>query len=197
MSIDKLYPETGHNLPGKGVKEDPGAMADGYKENELTILFMNSVLEEFEKLGGKFERDDDHVSLAANIATIRKTITNSDIVYSVHFNAASPLASGTEVFVSNNAGDISIKMAGELVNTASMILDIPNRGVKREKDSPRKRLAVLNMKGAAVLHEVCFITNKKDMRKFFENYPGTLVPRYKVLAKEVAVILKKYDDLMK
>ena len=195
--MSMIYPETGHNLPGKNVKEDPGAMANGYKENELTILFMNSVLEEFEKLGGKFQRDNDHVSLATNIATIRKTINNTDVVYSVHFNAATPSATGTEAYVSDYAGQNSKNMAKEIVDASAKILNITNRGVKPEGNSARKKLAILNLKGIAALHEVCFITNKEDMKKFFESYPRSDIPRYKVLAKEIAKILKKYDDLIK
>ncbi|TWP31817.1 N-acetylmuramoyl-L-alanine amidase [Apibacter muscae] len=188
MSVEKLYPETGHNLPGKGVKEDPGAVANGYKENELTILFMDTVLEEFRKLGGDFQRDDDQVSLASNIATIRKTIKHSDLIYSVHFNAATSKATGTETIVSNYAGVTSQEIAKEISEVTSRVLGIANRGVKKEKDTPRRKLAILNLKGTAVLHEVCFITNPNDMEKFFKNY--------KTLAKEIAVILKYYDDLL-
>ena len=107
----------------------------------------------------------------------------------IHFNAGSPAASGTECFIANDASAHSKEMAKEICNTASSVMGIKNRGVKTEGQSQHNKIGILHQgAGTAVLWEICFISNQDDMVKYDQN-------RGK-LAKEIAKICKKYDDLI-
>lgn len=162
MKNEKIYLFAGHS------NNDTGAMANGYKEADLTKELRNIVVNELKKRNYlNFETDNDQ----DNLSTVLKKInpTPKDIVLDIHFNSASPTATGTEVLISNHAGDTSKKFAKALVEGSSSILGLINRGVKTESQSPRKRLAVLNKNGAAALIEVCFITNTNDMSKYQAN----------------------------
>jgi N-acetylmuramoyl-L-alanine amidase len=180
MNIRKIYPLAGHS------NTDPGAMAGGYKEADLTSELRNLVISEMKKRNYlNFETDDDK----DNLSTVLKKINpgKKDILLDIHFNSANPTASGTEVFVSNYAGSTSQKFAKELVDGSAKILGIANRGVKPESQSARKRLAVVNKNGSAALLEVCFITNANDIAKYQANKNR--------LAVFIADLLIKYDTL--
>jgi N-acetylmuramoyl-L-alanine amidase len=180
MITKKIYPLAGHS------NTDPGAIANGYREADLTKELRNIIVNELKKRNYlKFQIDDDKDGLS----TVLKKINpgKKDILLDIHFNSASPTATGTEVFISNYAGDTSKNFAKELVDGTSKIIGITNRGVKPESLSARKRLAVLNKNGAAALIEVCFITNANDMAKYQAN-------KIK-LAAFIAELLIKYDTL--
>lgn len=178
----KTYPSAGHN------NADPGAVALGYKEADLTkdarsIIAANSKAEDL-IMDKDFETNSQY----------QKRIKPGDgsVVLDIHFNAGSPRATGTECFVNAkdfaNQNSMSYKMAKEICEVTSKILGIGNRGVKSESSSQHKRLGILNLgAGCAVLWEICFITSAIDMPKYLQ--------KKQELLKQIAVILKKYDDM--
>lgn len=105
-----------------------------------------------------------------------------------HFNAAGPTATGVEVYVADNANKESIAFANELLTVTVKLTGLVSRGVKTEKQSARKKLAMLRTPaGISALTKLGFISNKKDVEAVIEAMPQ--------LAKEYARILKKYEDL--
>lgn len=83
----------------------------------------------------------------------------------IHYNAATPQATGVECFVSDNAGSKSKELAKEIAEITHKITGLHNRGIKTESQSARGRLGILNMRGTAVLWEVAFISNPSDVAK--------------------------------
>src|SRR5690606_25646843 len=96
-------------------------------------------------------KDDDKDTLSQVIAKIKPRITSRDILLDIHYNAATPQATGVECFVSDNASEKSKELADVIATTTSTITGLHNRGVKKESQSARGKLGILNMKGTAVL----------------------------------------------
>ena len=180
MSTEKLFPLAGHH------NHDSGAVSNGVKEADLTKELRNLVLCELDEFGFvDYETDNDNDSLGVVIKKIHPTAT--DVVFDIHFNASSnPEATGTEVLISSQAGEKSKALATEVAAYTANLLGIKNRGVKTEAESARGRLAILNLKGAACLLEVCFITNPNDLKSYHANKER--------LAKALAVLLIKYHN---
>lgn len=145
---------------------DSGAVAHGLKEADLTKRVRDLTYEAVKRISPKalVSRDDDKDSLSQVIAKIKPRIQNTDILIDFHYNSATPSATGVECVVSDNAGQSSISIATKISYRISDITGIKNRGVKREKDTPRKRLAILNMRGSAVIVEMGFISNIGDVK---------------------------------
>lgn len=161
-----IYFEAGHNI------NDTGAVEGSLVERDITIDFkkrLRSALERGLKNypKAKVYYDDDSWSLATTIANFKKTITNKDLTLSFHINSSdNKTATGSETFISDVAGAVSKELA-QLVNDSIVsILKLKNRGVKKESESNRTRLGILNMKGAAALCEPVFISNKNDMATY-------------------------------
>lgn len=166
-----VYLEAGHH------KKDPGAVALGKKEAELTIELRNMIAHRLRELGVSVVVDNDDDDLAAVTRKWKPGV--EDILLSLHFNAApSPSASGTEVFVEDGCkkADRPALIARELIKACSEVagFNIRNgahalvlgRGVKYESESARKRLAILKECACDLLLEVCFMTNTNDMAKY-------------------------------
>ena len=131
--------------------------------------------------------DDDSDSLAT---VLRKIQTgNGSVVLDLHFNAAaSSSATGVEVLIGDDADKHDIEFAVELHDTASKILGISGRGVKRESSSHRGRLGIMREHGQVALLEVCFISNSADMQAYDRNKDR--------LAQAIAGILLRRDALI-
>lgn len=178
----KVFPSAGHH------DKDPGAIANGYKEAELTKELRNLITDEFKKANHSFITDYDWETNRQYQNRI-KPGPNS-VVLDIHFNAVSNKnISGTEAFISSKANVHSEGFASDLVHVTSYLLKIPNRGVKRENESQHNRIGILNTKaGIACLYEVCFMSNPDDMKKYQDNKVQ--------LAKAIADISMKYDNLL-
>lgn len=155
-------------------QNDPGAISpqDGTKESELTRELMEMVTERINQLALEIGTwNDDHADpLNRVIAKISEKITDNDIVCDLHFNSFhTDKATGFEVIVSNNAGNKSKAIAVDMCDVLPKVMGIANRGVKTEAQTARGRLAVVNLKGAAVLVEVCFISNPTDLERYRDN----------------------------
>lgn len=158
MSQDKVFPSAGHH------DKDPGAIANEFVEMKEMDQFRNLLIEYLMYKGHRYTTDENWETNTQYQSRIKPI--KGDVVLDMHLNAASPSATGCEVFISNNAGQTSKDFAKELVDGCSCIMQIANRGVKTESQSPRGRLGILNKPGTAALIEFCFITNKKDMEAF-------------------------------
>ena len=106
--------------------------------------------------------DSDGDGLQTVINSMRKV--NPDIMLDIHFNAATPSATGTEAFISDEKSRV---LASELVEVVSNTLGIKKRGVKSEIASQHNRLGMLHgFDGIGVLLEVCFVTNEADAKSY-------------------------------
>lgn len=167
---------------------DPGAVANGLQENNLTKDVRNLIVQNLDPQNTIQDKDFE-----TNTQYQRRIKPGSgSVVFDIHFNAGSGTASGTECYVNSadakNKDSLSYKMADEICKAASKILGIPNRGVKADNQSQHSRIGILNLgSGISVLWEVAFITSTNDIQQFSQKKAA--------LTKEVASILKKYDAL--
>lgn len=180
MSLQVTFPLAGHH------NNDSGAVYNGRFENKETQRIRNCINANLLKLGVKFISDNDNQTLSQVIKSINPG--SASVLYEAHLNAS---ATGTTCVVSAAsfaAKDNSYKMASEICEVTSRLLGIRNRGVISEKQSHRGKLGILHTKsGVSVLHEWCFISNVNDMKALDLNLEK--------VCKEIAIILKKYDDL--
>lgn len=146
---------------------DSGAVSNGLKEADLTKRIRDLIYIRIKQLSPAelVTKDDDKDTLNQVIAKIKPRITSKDVLLDIHYNAATPQATGVECFVSNNASIKSKGLAKEIAEVTHKITGIINRGVKTEAQSARGKLGILNMRGTAVLWEVGFITNNSDIAK--------------------------------
>ena len=178
----KVFPSAGHS------NADPGAVALGYKEADLTKDARNIIAKNSKAEDLVMDKDSE------TNAQYQKRIKPGDgsVVFDIHFNAGSPTATGTECYVNDkdfqNKNSLSYKMAAEVCQFTADFLGIRNRGVKSEKSSQHPRLGILNLgAGISVLWEICFISSVLDMQSY--------IAKKEFLHKGIAAILKKYDDL--
>lgn len=182
-----VFLSSGHNSQSKTIKQDPGAIGNGYKEGDLAIEFKNLVVRELRALGVAYVLDSEEESLQAYVNRIQTG--NASVVIEYHFDAATSTATGTTSLVELDRDKNDVAFATELSNTTASILGIRNRGVKTEADTRHKRLALMTETGIVCLHELAFISNANDVARFQK---GKLQ-----LAKAHATIIKKYEDLIK
>ena len=181
MSFLVTYPSAGHHL------KDAGATYNGRQENKETIAFRMALVSELANLGVKFISDKDSETNSQYQGRIKPG--DGSVVLDIHFNAGSETATGTECFVATTANKNSLAFADEICKTASEVMGIRNRGVKKENASQHSKIGILHTKaGIAALWEICFISNKDDMAKYDKSV--------QILAKAIAKICKKYDDLI-
>lgn len=182
-----VFLSSGHNSKSTKVKQDPGAIGNGFKEGDLTIEFKNLVSAELKALGVPHTLDSEEENLQMWVNRIQTG--NASVVIEYHFDAASPAASGTTSLVEIDRDKNDVAFASELANATAKTLGIANRGVKTEADTRHKRLALMTETGIVCLHEIGFITNRNDVAKYQANKLQ--------LAKAHAAIIKKYEDLIK
>ena len=80
-----------------------------------------------------FKTDKDDQTL--NQTIFAAGTSEKDIVFDIHFNAASPNAGGCETFIPNEFTAREKKIAKEITDTTCKILGIANRGVKLESQT--------------------------------------------------------------
>ena len=177
-----IYLSAGHN------DKDPGAVSGKYVERDLTKE-SRSLIESYIN-PSQLIKDKDFETNTQYQSRIKPG--SGSVVFDIHFNAGSSIATGTECFV--NAKDFADKkslsylMADEICKASSKILVIPNRGVKSESQSQHSRIGILNKNaGCSVLWEICFISNPLNMDAY------TL--KKAELSHKIAEILVKYDAL--
>lgn len=180
-----VFISAGHNP--KGIKVDPGAISDMYREADLAVEFRDLVITALAKKNIKVIQDKDDERLGDYLKRIQTG--NGSVVLEFHFDAAqSSSATGATALIGNDADRLDKAFAKELVDTTSSTLEIKNRGVLSEADSHRGSLGLMREKGIVALLELCFISNPDDIRKYFA---------WKlVLANKIADIVERYENMI-
>lgn len=179
-----IFISAGHNP--KGLKPDPGAVANGYKEADLAIIIRDLVCKELDKRKVAYIKDKDDERLGTYLDRIKTG--NGSVVIEFHFDAASPKATGSTSLIEAEADRLDKAFAKEIVDKTAQILGIKNRGVISETESHRGKLGLMREEGLVCLLEVCFITNKSDIDTFLKNK--------EVLAVALTEIIIKYENLI-
>ncbi|MCI2253861.1 N-acetylmuramoyl-L-alanine amidase [Domibacillus sp. PGB-M46] len=155
--------------PGHGGS-DPGAIGFGLHEADVVLttgLKVNNLLKDTPFNVKMTRSTDTFITLANRAAFANKN--NGDIFVSIHANAASPSASGTETFYSaasnsQNAADSKL-LATKIQSRMIAAWNLNNRGVKTASYYVLKNNTV-----PAALLELGFITNKTDNDKLKSDY---------------------------
>lgn len=172
----------GHHL------KDPGAVANGLQENQLTMKVRDKVVELVRAKGYTVITDKDVETLTEYLQRIKPG--DGSVVVEFHFDAGTlNAASGTSAFFMDQASWNSRSFAAEMAATGAAILGIPNRGAHSETESHRGRLGLVHEPGITCLVEVAFITNTKDIHSFEQHFEE--------LCEAYANVIIKYDDLVK
>lgn len=180
-----IFVSAGHNP--KGIKIDPGAIGNGFKEADLTVEIRNLVISELKRLNVPYVSDNDDERLGTYLERIKTG--NGSVVLEFHFDAASnSSATGCTALIEEEADRLDKAFAQDLVNVTATTLGIKNRGVKTEAESHRGRLALMREEGIICLLEVCFISNSQDISLYKANKEK--------LAIQIAQILVKYEKMI-
>lgn len=182
-----IYLSAGHHL------NDAGAVSNGFKESLLCIELRDLIKVELDKAGYTYISDRDYETLTTYLNRIQPG--SGSVMCEIHFNAASSgAATGVEViypekeYHNTNQLLASTQLAKELSEEIAEVLNLVNRGAKKESQTARKSLAVLKTKaGISILPEICFISNPRDMESYQRN-------KGKV-AKIIASYLIHYENL--
>ena len=184
----KVFLSAGHSNK-KGI--DRGAVGNGFIEGELTVELRSMIYNELCNLGITAELDKNSNVLKDTLAYFRDLTTEKCIVIDLHWNAATPQATGTEVLIPKKPSKFEQELAADLAKTISNTLGIRMRGVyngkpgvKTEEMSARGTLGWMRLKGENILPEISFITNKDDMDRYQKNK--------NLLAKNIAKVIFDY-----
>ena len=146
-------------------KTDPGAIGvGGVKESELAMELRDKIAHFITLKGYKVTLDSDNNNLNQVIAGIKST--ESCVICDIHFNAGVPIATGTEVIVPDRSTAHERMIASLICSDMAVSMKIKSRGVKSEKDTARKTLAIMKPSGINLLLEICFVSNKNDMAAY-------------------------------
>lgn len=179
-----IFLSAGHNPKGKN--QDPGAVANGKTEAELTVELRGLIAYEITHQNGSVIIDNDSERLAEYIKRIHPG--SGSVVCEIHFNAGTPSATGTESIVRVGAKKQETDLANSINGVIHKHADLNNRGVKIENKTPHKRLGILHTgAGISVLVEICFITNKTDLDKYQK--------AKKAISRDIAKLLIDYDKM--
>ena len=146
---------------------DPGTNGNGLTEKTLNLtmaLKVQSYLERHSDIKVYMTRESDTRPANADRATMANQI--ADLMVSIHMNAGTATANGTETLYAAHSNDNSAKLtslkAAEVVQSyLPTALQTTNRGVKSRPD-----LLILNSTTVpAILIETCFLSNPGDALK--------------------------------
>lgn len=181
MKNRTLFISAGHsNTPDR----DRGACGNGYQEGDLTAEFRELLMAELATQGVTALRDGDNSVTVETLQFIRKKLLDPrSILVDIHFNAAPPAATGTEVIIPESFSVFERDLADELAAYMATTLQIRNRGRKTEAQTARKKLAWMRAAGENILLEICFISNPSDIRSYQQNKHSLAAGIAGILAK--------------
>lgn len=182
----KIFIGAGHS---NKVGKDRGAVGNGYIEGELAIELRDLIVSELKKMGITPIIDENQNILSETITKFKNITSSNSIVLDIHWNAATPKATGTEVLIPKEFTTFEKTLAEKIALTISETLGIVkrgNNGVRTEAESHHGRLGWMRLNGENILLEVCFISNESDMIKYQKNK--------KILALNIAKILYEYSQ---
>ena len=165
---------------------DVGAVGVNKRTESLETIKLRDKIKSHLPATASFRVDDDREGLST---VLRKVVTGSgSVTLDIHFNAsANPSATGVEVLVGDDAGAEDLTLASDVLDVVLKHTGLRNRGIKKEGQTPRKRLGVMRELGAVCLLEVCFISNASDMDAYDKST--------ELLAKDLAEVLVKHDGI--
>lgn len=180
-----IFISAGHNP--KGIKKDPGAVANGLHEADVAVEFRNLVCVHLKNANASFIVDNDDEKLGEYLARIKTG--NASVVLEFHCDAAAnPSATGTTGLIEAEADRLDRAFAKELTDVTAEVLGIKNRGVKSETESHRGSLGLMREEGIICLLELFFLTNPQDVKLYNANKER--------LAMRIAQILIKYEKMI-
>ncbi|MCR5845824.1 MAG: cell wall-binding repeat-containing protein [bacterium] len=158
----KLYLDAGHGWNNRGNNvNDPGACKNGYQEYRLTKELANLVAKQLRSTYGieVFVNDDGGPYYLRHSEAVA---LDCNAIVSIHFNSSeSSSPSGTESYIhSTNASKWSSKMRSTVHNYLVEGTGLKDRGKLKDE------FAILSGELPACLLEVCFVSNKSDMKQY-------------------------------
>lgn len=184
MKVRDVFTSAGHsNRPGR----DRGATGNGYVEGDLTVEFRDLLNKELRFYGINPISDGNDTILQDSITFFKNKTSKNSIVIDIHWNAATPRATGVEVLIPSVHSEFEKELAGKIAACIGHELGIPlrgDRGVKTEAESHHGRLGWMRLTGENILIEMCFITNPEDMRAYQS--------KKHIIAKKLAKIIYDY-----
>lgn len=183
-----IYAIAGHS------KSHPGAIAhDGTTEHFHTTDFQQVFLRKNKRLN--IRTDDESFSLSQVISHLNRRLATNDYVLDFHFNNNNPDATGTEVFIHENAPAHVRELASEIVTMISQTAGLkirwyqPDRMYKYPAESAIGTLGIIekllinHSVAPVILIEFCFL-NQRDMAQYLprrghiaERLHELLIPR--------------------
>ncbi len=159
----KIFINAGHTPQvdiDAGLDWDVGACGYGLQENIVAKGVADLIVEECKSAG--IEVVGNFQSMNLYDITDKANATDADIFVSIHCNAASGTAKGTETFYC--LGSTKGKAIAEVVQKNIVAaMGTVDRGVKDDTQTPHGRLHVLRQSAmAAILVELAFIDNESD-----------------------------------
>lgn len=159
----KIFLNPGHTPQSDidaGLDWDVGACGCGLQENIVCKQVSDLIEQECQKVGIEVVGNFQSMSLYA--ITDTANATDADILVSIHCNAASPAAEGTETFYcqgSSTGRKIAECVQKEIIAAMGTV----DRGVKDDTQTQHGRIHVLRQSDMpAILIELAFISNEGD-----------------------------------
>jgi len=159
--------DSGHGMSNRraGVF-DPGAVSNGIREADIALAWCNEIRGLLMARGNKVVRtrvDNSDPAPIGKRASIARQYGGT-VMLSLHCNAATGSANGTETFYRGEAN----KGMAERINAAVVAaLGTRDRGVKTESASQHARLAVMAFQPCYLL-EIGFIDHAGDRAKMLD-----------------------------
>jgi N-acetylmuramoyl-L-alanine amidase len=154
-----IYLVAGHN-----ALDSDAIGVGGVKGSELTMELRDKIAYFITLKGYNVVLDNDYDNLNQIIFNIESNEKN--VICDIRFNTGVPIATGTEVIIPDRSTSEERMIASLICSEIAVSMQIKSRGVKSEKDTARKKLAIMNPSGINLLLEVCFITNKNDLKEY-------------------------------
>lgn len=146
----------------------PGASGNGIKEHEIARQWCGALITALKQRGFEVVNTTSDAAKSNDVLkeqVVKCNAVNSVLDLSIHFNAASATATGTEAFYYDGTSSKSWAIAGKISEALAAALGLKNRGAKPDTASAVKSLYFLRKtKAPAVLIEVAFVTNAGDMQ---------------------------------
>lgn len=142
-------------------------------ENINTQLLRNTILFYLKRADVDVFYDLDTWTLSQVIqrAKIAARGRENVLALDIHFNSFhTHQANGTEIIIDDHASDLTESIARELLDISVDVFKLKDRGIKRERQTARKRLGFLDITEHSFVDEVAFLSNDDDMRAVINNY---------------------------
>jgi N-acetylmuramoyl-L-alanine amidase len=158
----------------------PGAVGHGYTEAMIVLEFRDLVADALRNKGVTFDKDGFRRQNLPLSDAIREAKAH-DVAIEFHCNAA---ASTTATGVETLSDPKHYPLCTKLNETVSRVLGIRNRGEKPENSGQHSRLGFIST-GGGIIHELFFISNADDLRRYKQNKHELAQEIADVLAREV------------